>query len=117
MATTTSKTKRQTSSGLVCAECGRTFSRAAALGAHRQRAHGIAGTSKNARTRTAAAASATQRQAARRANTMARNDNRRTVDHDALLRVLFPSGIPPRQDTIAAVNDWLAEADKLARKA
>jgi uncharacterized C2H2 Zn-finger protein len=31
---------------LVCPECGRTFTRPASLGAHRNRAHGIAGSSK-----------------------------------------------------------------------
>jgi hypothetical protein len=36
------------------------------------------------------------------------------VDHGALLRALFPDGIPPRQDVIAAVNDWLSQADRLA---
>ena len=36
---------------LTCPECGKTFTRAASLGAHRQRAHGIAGTSQNARSR------------------------------------------------------------------
>jgi hypothetical protein len=38
------------------------------------------------------------------------------VNHDALLRALFPGGIPPRQDLIADVNDWLAQADRLARQ-
>jgi hypothetical protein len=37
------------------------------------------------------------------------------VNHDALLRALFPNGIPPRQEVVAAVNDWLAQADRLAR--
>jgi hypothetical protein len=32
-----------------------------------------------------------------------------------LLRALFPSGIPPQQGVIAAVNNWLEEADRLAR--
>jgi hypothetical protein len=33
-------------SGFTCPECGRTFATAAALGSHRRRAHGIAGTSR-----------------------------------------------------------------------
>jgi hypothetical protein len=41
---------------------------------------------------------------------------RNGVDHDALLRALFPGGIPPKQETIAAVNDWLSQADELARR-
>jgi hypothetical protein len=40
----------------------------------------------------------------------------RAVDHDALLPAPSPNGIPPRQDVIAAVNDWLAQADSLARQ-
>jgi hypothetical protein len=37
-------------------------------------------------------------------------------DHNALLRAVFPDGIPPKQELIAAVNDWLAQADTLARQ-
>jgi hypothetical protein len=33
-----------------------------------------------------------------------------------LLRALFPDGIPPKQELIVAVNDWLAQADELARQ-
>ena len=32
-----------------------------------------------------------------------------------LLAVIFPAGIPPRQDVIRAVNNWLDEAERLAR--
>jgi len=38
-----------------------------------------------------------------------------SINRDALLRALFPNGIPPRQDVIAAVNSWLDEAERLAR--
>jgi hypothetical protein len=52
-----------------------------------------------------------------RTNNGATRPNARSgVDHDALLRTLFPDGIPPRQETIAAVSDWLAQADLLARR-
>src|SRR5689334_18558372 len=46
----TAETKRTAASGaeFVCPECGRTFGRAAALGAHRSRAHGVAGQSAQA---------------------------------------------------------------------
>lgn len=37
---------RATSGQLVCPECGKTFTRPASLGAHRNRAHGVAGSSK-----------------------------------------------------------------------
>jgi Zinc finger, C2H2 type len=100
---------------LTCPGCGKTFTRPAALGAHRQRAHGIAGTSQNARSRRTPQRGTTARTTARAA-TRASNSASRGVDHDALLRTLFPAGIPPRQDIIAAVNDWLSQADTLARQ-
>lgn len=43
---------RATSGELVCPECGKTFTRPASLGAHRNRAHGVAGSSKAVSTRT-----------------------------------------------------------------
>ena len=36
------------SAALTCPECGRSFTRPAALGAHRKMTHGVAGTSANA---------------------------------------------------------------------
>jgi hypothetical protein len=95
-----------------CPECGRSFTRAQAMGAHRRQAHGIAGTS--ARTR------ARRQTNGRGANGGAngKNPTRRTstgVDHDRLLETVFPQGIPARQDVIGALNSWLAEADRLAR--
>jgi hypothetical protein len=109
---------------LSCPECGRSFSRPAALGAHRSRVHGVAGSSQNARSRrsraTAAAATKPRRArtqtAIRASNGATRRTARSGADHDALLRALFPDGIPPRQETIAAVNTWLAQADELARR-
>jgi uncharacterized C2H2 Zn-finger protein len=50
---------RARSGELVCPECGKTFTRPASLGAHRNRAHGVAGSSKavSARGKTARRAS------------------------------------------------------------
>jgi hypothetical protein len=36
------------------------------------------------------------------------------VDRDALLRALFPQGIPPREDVVREVNAWLDQAARLA---
>jgi hypothetical protein len=124
--TTAKKTSTKTAapaSGaeLTCPECGRTFSRPAALGAHRRRAHGVVGSSaaraRRGATRTAARATSRRprAQASTRAAAAPRDGARGSVDHDALLKTLFPGGIPPRQATVTAVNAWLAEADKLAR--
>jgi hypothetical protein len=129
------------SNELVCPECGKTFTRPQALGAHRRQAHGVAGTSKNAKNqKTVAAASgassrrggnrrtratstgastATQTTRTRRAAGSSTGGSgggrRQAVDRDVLLRALFPSGIPPQQGVIAAINNWLEEADRLAR--
>jgi hypothetical protein len=40
-----------------------------------------------------------------------------TADRDALLKALFPNGIPPREDVIRAVNSWLDDAERLTRMA
>ena len=49
MATRATKAKATPAAdALTCPECGKTFTRAAALGAHRKMTHGVAGTSKNA---------------------------------------------------------------------
>ena len=79
-----------------CPECGRTFGRAAALGAHRKRSHGVAGSSRPGR-----GAASSRRNGA--------------LDHNQLLRTLFPNGLPADVEVIGAVNRWLAEADRLAR--
>ena len=125
----------------VCPECGKTFSRAAALGSHR-RTHGVAGSSAPAQTRSRRAggsrataarstrktATATKTEAARgrpagapvagRARA-ARTANRRdqTVNRDALLQALFPNGIPARESVIRELNDWLDQGERLARRA
>ena len=80
-----------------CPECGKSFTRAASLGAHRNRAHGISGASSSRRARPA-----TPRRTAG------------TVDRDALLASLFPNGIPARERLIREVNAWLDEAERLA---
>jgi hypothetical protein len=118
-----------------CPECGRTFGRAAALGAHRRQAHGVVGTSSQARssgsrTARAAFASSTTGRARRSAGssgrrtrssstTAASNDGRGrrsgTADRDSLLKALFPNGIPPKEDVIRAVNAWLDDAERLVR--
>ncbi len=111
----------------VCPECGRAFGRPAALGAHRWKAHRIEGASPQARSRRRAAKSAMgavdggrDRQLASatesggsRARSTASADSR--LDRDALLRIVFPTGIPVRDDVIRYVSRWLDEAEMLAR--
>ncbi len=152
---------------LTCPECGKVFTRAASLGAHRNRAHGVAGVSSSARTRptggrrvargrasaprttathvgsatrrpgsvAARATTATKRGVAptatrrrtpaskavtgRRSTGSGPTTRRRLrrngrVDRDALLRTLFPDGVPPREEAIRSVNRWLDEAERLA---
>jgi predicted RNA-binding Zn-ribbon protein involved in translation (DUF1610 family) len=99
---------RKTGGEFKCPECGRTFTRAAALGAHR-RIHGVRGTSNNARSRRGPATSSARRP---RRSTTTRNG---AIDRDALLRALFPQGIPPSEDVVRAVNAWLDDAERLAR--
>jgi hypothetical protein len=150
---------RRRAGEFTCPECGRTFTGAAALGAHRRQAHGIAGTSSAAvrsrgqtatsrrksststtsRKTTAASKTATTRRtgasrsrktsappkaaAARGANRpRKRRAGRATttrpgaiVNRDSLLKSLFPNGIPAREDAIQRVNEWLDEAEQLAR--
>jgi hypothetical protein len=100
-----------------CPECGKTFTRPAALGAHRKLKHGVAGASANAAGNRKSAKSRGRKRtaaAARPAAPAAANGSQ-SVDRDALLRALFPDGIPPRQDVITQVNAWLDEAERLAR--
>ena len=120
MATRATKAKETSAvDALTCPECGKTFTRAAALGAHRKMTHGVAGISKNAagkRTNTTASRRRRTTTSSRsRATISTSNGGAPPVDRDALLRTLFPAGIPPRQDVIQAVNDWLNEAERLAR--
>jgi uncharacterized C2H2 Zn-finger protein len=101
-----------------CPECGKTFTRAASLGAHRNRAHGVAGSSKQPRT-----TSSRRRISAATANRRTRTARRRAdgdgagsrVDRDALLQQLFPNGLPARETVIRAANDWLDQAEQLAK--
>lgn len=108
---------------LTCPECGRTFTRAAALGAHRKGAHGIAGTSKQ---RSAGSGTTRRRRGSgqtgrgRRAagtRTAARNGSPavKGLDRDALLQMVFPNGVPARGEALSAVGSWLDEAERLAR--
>lgn len=101
-----------------CPECGKTFTRAASLGAHRNRAHGITGTTNKQRRRTSrrtrtAATPAPARRTRPRAT--ASNGAAATVDRDALLQALFPNGLPAKEAVIRAANDWLNQAEQLAR--
>src|SRR5881398_3372654 len=98
----------------VCPECGRTFARAAALGAHRNRAHGVAGRSAQATKRHARAgqpSSAKGGSAAKsttRTTTHSRNlAGRDGIDRDALLTMLFPNGMPAREELLQAASGWL----------
>ena len=109
-----------------CPECGRTFARAAALGAHRRRAHGVVGASAQARakstrsrtttaSRPAARATAASSAANGRRTTRPRAASASRVDRDALLRAIFPGGVPAREAVIRDANAWLDEAERLAR--
>jgi hypothetical protein len=110
----------------VCPECGRTFKRPSALGAHRWQAHRVAGSSPQARSRrrTAKRAAGTPgdgRDSERALPAASANSEARStgadaaVDRDALLRIVFPNGIPVRDDVIRYVSRWLDEAETLAR--
>jgi uncharacterized C2H2 Zn-finger protein len=116
----------------VCPECGRTFTRAAALGAHRNRAHGIAGSSRSATaskggrrqtTRRSGRHSATQTTAAGstqagRTSRQARSRRAQSGPADirnTLLKAAFPNGVPPREDVIRDLAAWLDEGERLAK--
>ena len=119
---------------LVCPECGRTFTRAAALGAHRRQAHGVVGASRQTRSaKSGASTNATRRRApnqrrrtraSRTSGTTVGSTSRsrrssapreRSVNRDTLLQALFPAGIPAKESVIRSVNSWLDEAERLAR--
>jgi C2H2-type zinc finger len=123
------RTQASTTQEFKCPECGRTFTRAAALGAHRRQAHGIAG----ATSRSQSGSRSTRRTAARSPSSTTTNTRRLrparaasgsprararrdgSVDRDALLQKLFPNGIPAKEDVIRAINSWLDEAERLAK--
>jgi uncharacterized C2H2 Zn-finger protein len=131
----TDKTSKETSGGsdegtLKCPECAKTFSRAASLGAHRNRAHGVAGASTRARrtrarrghrngggtTRRSAAAQTTRQPTTRARSRSSSSDGGRSgVNRDALLQSIFPNGVPAREEVIRRANAWLDEAEQLAR--
>ena len=126
----TSKTSKQASGGdgtLTCPECGKTFTRPASLGAHRNRAHGVTGasarrtgrhsSSRNGGTtpRRGRAQATGQRPTRARSRANSSDADRRGVDRDALLQTLFPNGVPPREAVIRRVNSWLDEAEQLAK--
>jgi len=107
------KSAPRTESTFTCPDCGRSFARAAALGAHRRQAHGVAGTSASSRangsrSRNKPSANGRQAQPERTQRVEA------AVDRNLLLRALFPNGIPPDEAVIRSVNSWLDEADRLA---
>jgi C2H2 type zinc finger protein len=124
------KPQTDKSKEFVCPECGRTFTRAASLGAHRRQAHDVAGVTSQARAQTAQPASKTSRTAAtttKRRRTRIRttkapvavrrpsSSNSRPINRDALLQALFPNGIPAKESVIRSVNSWLDEAERLTR--
>jgi uncharacterized C2H2 Zn-finger protein len=130
----TNKTSKETSGGsddgaLTCPECGKTFTRPASLGAHRNRAHGVAGASTRAQrsrarsrsrnggaTRRSAGAQTTRQQSTRtRSRATSSDGDRSGVNRDALLQSIFPSGVPAREEVIRRANAWLDEAERLAR--
>lgn len=98
-----------------CPECGRTFGRPAALGAHRRQAHGVVGASAGARAssrrRQSLKAGATSPGTAAPAGGSPTRSNETTIDRNGLLRALFPNGIPADVNTIRSVNKWLDDAE------
>jgi hypothetical protein len=123
------RTETSSDQALTCPECGRTFTRAAALGAHRRAAHGVAGASRQARSnrrvRQAVSganpkpASSAGRQPQSRRSGASSDGRGRTrsvvIDRARLLKTLFPGGIPAKEAIIRAVNSWLDEAERLAQ--
>jgi hypothetical protein len=112
------------STEFLCPECERTFARAAALGAHRRRAHGVVGATSQARAKsstrprpTAARNTSTHPAAAngRRATSRAsRRGSAARLNRDALLARIFPAGVPAREAVMRDANAWLDEAERLA---
>jgi hypothetical protein len=107
----------ETTGEVVCPECGRKFKRPSALGAHRWQAHRVAGTSPQARSRRRTAKTTGGGASAGSTGTAARSTGPGdfVVDRDALLQIVFPNGIPVRDDVIRTVSRWLDEAEMLAR--
>ena len=114
---------------LTCPDCGREFKTAAALGSHRSRVHGVAGTSRknsagsaSSRGRRAAggarspvANSRASQAGARRAQAARATSSGAGFDRDALLKAVFPNGIPANAQLLEALGPWLAEAERLSQ--
>ena len=115
---------------LKCPECGQTFTRAASLGAHRNRAHGVAGASARARRtrarrdhrngksttpRSATAQTTRQQSAPTRGRGNSTDGGSSAINRDSLLQSIFPNGVPAREAVIRRANAWLDEAEQLAR--
>lgn len=106
-----------TDNPLTCPECGKTFSRPASLGAHRNRAHGVAGTSTKRRrgTRARSGIQTPRRQSGGRPGRAgSSNGQSGRISRDALLQTVFPTGVPAREEVIRRANAWLDEAEELA---
>jgi len=122
-----SKPQTEKSTEFVCPECGRTFTRAAGLGAHRRHAHNVVGAASQSAAQAAKPATKTSptETASRRRRTRTKKTAapaRRSsapsnggVNRDALLQTLFPNGIPAKESVIRSVNSWLDEAERLSR--
>jgi hypothetical protein len=115
-----------TTNGFTCPECGRTFARAAALGAHRSRVHGVPGQRAGKPPAKRVSTNGTRRGQASTVVSRARSGTRTrvataatatAVDRDRLLQTLFPNGVPPREDVIRRVSSWLDEAERLTKLA
>jgi hypothetical protein len=114
------------STEFVCPECGRTFTRAASLGAHRRAAHNVVGAKSQSAAQGAKPATKTSptATAARRRRTRTKTaaparqssaPSNGVLNRDALLQTLFPNGIPAKESVIRSVNSWLDEAERLTR--
>jgi predicted RNA-binding Zn-ribbon protein involved in translation (DUF1610 family) len=120
---TAKRVKPARSSTFKCPECGKTFARAAALGAHRSRVHGVPGATRsraaqsNGSRRAAHAAASRTRSTAASSRSRARSTNQKStgINRDTLLQTLFPNGLPAREAVIREANSWLDQAERLAR--
>jgi hypothetical protein len=113
----------QEQGAFVCPECGKSFGRAQALGAHRSRSHGVAGSSRAARSAASKSGAKTETarpRQGRRSNLggspeQAPQRDGGGVDRDQLLTTLFPHGVPAKVSVIEALARWLEEAERLSR--
>jgi hypothetical protein len=118
----TDESRSGSTATFTCPECGRQFERAAGLGAHRSRVHGVAGSSSSAKAAGRRRNGSTRVRARKPATTARRgapgasdNGGAAPVDRDALLAALFPNGVPPRESVIREVAQWLDQAERLAK--